>query len=183
MAKHPKDPTTNDPTFHQAMSGVKQLKHNQDRIRPAAPKPKAMVRQKKESIEETPFDESSHLDSVTGSQLISFHHPGIQHKTLRKMRKGQYTIEAVLDLHGMKIDLAEHAINQFLVNCVEQRLRHVLIIHGKGHAGQLPLLKNKLNHWLRHMNCVLAFCSASPFHGGSGALYVLLKQGNEEISD
>jgi DNA-nicking Smr family endonuclease len=38
------------------------------------------------------------------------------------------------------------------------------------------VLKQKVNDWLRQKNEVLAFCSARPNDGGSGAVYVLLKR-------
>jgi DNA-nicking Smr family endonuclease len=39
-----------------------------------------------------------------------------------------------------------------------------------------PVLKGKVNHWLQQRDEVLAFCSARPVDGGTGAVYVLLKR-------
>ena len=56
--------------------------------------------------------------------------------------------------------------------------RCVRIVHGKGLSseGKLPVLKVKVNSWLRQKDDVLAFCSARPQDGGTGAVYVLLKK-------
>jgi DNA-nicking Smr family endonuclease len=94
---------------------------------------------------------------------------------IRKMQTGQYDTEARLDLHGMTVAEAREALAQFLVQCQHRGIRRVLIIHGKGRANHTPILKNKLNHWLRQTQDVLAFCSAKSKAGGTGALYVLLK--------
>ena len=92
------------------------------------------------------------------------------------MRKGQYNVEAILDLHGMTVAKANAEVDRFLQQCLHQGIRIVLIIHGKGHHSQEPILKNKLNHWLRSIDGVLAFCSAAKEHGSRGASYVLLKR-------
>ena len=94
------------------------------------------------------------------------------------MRTGQYTVEAKLDLHGMIVVEARETLARFLIECHRKGIRRVLIIHGKGRAHHHPILKNKLNHWLRQFNDILAFCSAKSKEGGTGALYVLLKAGN-----
>jgi DNA-nicking Smr family endonuclease len=92
------------------------------------------------------------------------------------MHGKQYTIEASLDLHGMVVTEARNALSHFLMECHRQGIRQVLIIHGKGRANPYPILKNKLNHWLRQADNVLAFCSVKASDGSSGALHVLLKR-------
>ena len=71
-------------------------------------------------------------------------------------------------------------MQNFLQTCIEQKFRIALIIHGKGKKETQSILKNKINLWLRDLNIVLAFCSALPKHGGTGAVYILLKQSAEE---
>jgi DNA-nicking Smr family endonuclease len=159
--------------FRQVTRGVKPLIHSKVEAKPPAPKPK-----RRQPEPETPstfaFSDFETLDSVTGEEKIEFARPGIQHKVLRNLRLGQYNVNAILDLHGMTVALAQHALSDFLTACQQQDIRHVLIIHGKGRDPDKPILKNKLNHWLRQTEQVLAFCSATK-HGRGGALYVLLK--------
>ncbi|HEX4045507.1 MAG TPA: Smr/MutS family protein [Gammaproteobacteria bacterium] len=124
------------------------------------------------------FHETDLLATVSGETMLSFKRSGISDKILRKLRKGQYTIEATLDLHGLSIEMAKTAVNDFLLSCMQDNLRAVLIIHGKGQHDRMPILKNKLNQWLRDISVILAFCSATAAHGRGGAIYVLLKRGH-----
>lgn len=163
-------------TFQEAMKGAQPLKQK-EKI-PIKPKVNKIIARPYREKEEKIFQENASLDMVHGDEFISFHHPGISHKMLRKLRKGQYNVQAMLDLHGMKVDQAEVAVEHFLYQCLHEGLRVVLIIHGKGHQ-TMPVLKNKLNHWLRSFTPVLAFCSAAPSHGSRGAMYVLLKRGSK----
>ena len=113
--------------------------------------------------------------SVPGDEL-SFLRPGVQRTQLRKMRRGAYAIRSELDLHGMTVAEARKQLALFLHECLQNEERCVRIIHGKGRHSRerQPVLKVKLNHWLRQSRRVLAFCPASPADGGTGALYVLL---------
>jgi len=107
---------------------------------------------------------------------LSFLRPGVQRSQFRKMRKGHYAIRSELDLHGMNTAEARRQIVAFLQECRRRGERCVRIIHGKGYnsPNQQPILKSKLNMWLRQCDGVLAFCSAPANDGGTGAAYVLL---------
>jgi DNA-nicking Smr family endonuclease len=165
-------------TFHKAVEGTKPLKH--DKIRLTPPPLKIRKQQVKFDDDELNLNEALDINPVQGEEFINFKQNSISNKILRKLRKGQYNVDAILDLHGMSVDKAKHAVYSFLQQCLHEGIRVVLIIHGKGHHSKMPILKNKLNHWLREINVVLAFCSASPSHGSRGAMYVLLKRNAEE---
>jgi len=113
---------------------------------------------------------------LTGDELF-FKHPGIQHRVLEKLRKGKFAIERELDLHGMISRDAQAALGRFLLHCRQHDIRCVRIIHGKGRGSRdgKPVIKNKLDGWLRHSPQVLAYCSARACDGGTGAVYVMLK--------
>lgn len=160
--------------FHETMKGTKRLVYHKTSLTQVDHLPLRLPAPISVTIKATLTDIAG-LSPVTANEYLSFKHPSIPDKTLRKLRKGKYNVDAMLDLHGMTVDEAENAVNAFLAQCVQRELRIVLIIHGKGSHSEAPILKNKLNHWLRSYNIVLAFCSASPRHGGSGASYVLLK--------
>ena len=102
--------------------------------------------------------------------------PGVQQAVLRKLRRGHFSVGAELDLHGLGSEDARQALAEFLQEVRGQRTRCVRIIHGKGYRSgpRGPILKQKLNGWLRQRNEVMAFCSARPVDGGTGAVYVLL---------
>lgn len=114
----------------------------------------------------------------TGEGLL-YRAPGLQESAFRRLRRGTYRIEAELDLHGMNSERARVALHRFLVESIAQGLRCVRVIHGKGlrSSHQGPVLKQRVDRWLRRTQQVLAFVSARPQHGGTGAVYVLLRAG------
>lgn len=115
-------------------------------------------------------------DLDTGEHM-SFRRPGVREEVLRKLKRGQFAVEAEIDLHGLGRHAAHEALRQFLNDSVLRGLRCVRVIHGKGlRSGPGgPVLKHVVNHWLRKLENVVAFATAQPVDGGTGAVYVLLK--------
>jgi DNA-nicking Smr family endonuclease len=177
MAKKSDSDDTDITLFRTAMRDVKVISTPKKIDRTAA-KPNRTPPKKSKASADPPVDALSDyetLDDLTAEDKVSFNKPGIQHKTLRKMRAGQYNTEAILDMHGMTVVDARQSLLSFLAQCEQKSLCHLLIIHGKGRTSGKPILKNRLNHWLRQIEPVLAFCSAAAKDGRSGAMYVLLK--------
>ncbi len=110
---------------------------------------------------------------------LSFRRPGIGPDVLRKLRRGEWTIQDHLDLHGLRVDEARELLGQFLREAIRRGLRCVRIVHGKGLGSKdrQPVLKGKARVWLAQRDEVIAFCQARPAEGGSGALVVLLRPG------
>jgi len=113
---------------------------------------------------------------IEGGEHLSFRRPGVQDAVLRKLRRGQYRVEAELDLHGLTVAEAKRELRGFLAEALAADLRCVRIVHGKGlrsgHRG--PVLKHTVNGLLQRIDAVVAFTSARQVDGGTGALYVLL---------
>jgi len=167
--------------FRQMVRGVKPL----DKTKQATfekTKPSA-TRRPRESVEKviTHYNLSNFSpDEVSSESLLSYGQHNIPPKRFRELRNGQIRWQARLDLHGYKPDYACDALCQFIDQQIQADYRCLLIIHGKGgHHGEAPILKNKVNTWLRQLPQVLAFHSALPRDGGAGALYVLLKRQRE----
>ncbi len=120
------------------------------------------------------------LNIETADELL-FVRPGVQKRVFQGLRRGQLPPQELLDLHGMRVTEARKELVRFLGFARRHRLRVVQIIHGKGSSaqGRQPILKQKVNQWLRQRKEVLAFCSAPRFDGGLGAAYVLLKRKSE----
>lgn len=97
--------------------------------------------------------------------------------TARNLRRGQWRAGAELDLHGLRVEQARHALLSFLDECQEHSIRCLRIVHGKGYGSQglEPVLKDKVRTWLVQKNEVLAFSEAPEREGGAGALLVLLR--------
>lgn len=98
--------------------------------------------------------------------------------TARKLRRGQWRAGAELDLHGLRVEQARHAMLSFLDECLSHGIRCVRVVHGKGYGSQglEPVLKDKVRTWLVQKNDVVAFAEAPEREGGAGALLVLLRQ-------
>lgn len=108
---------------------------------------------------------------------LSFRRDGVQHGVFRKLKQGAYALESRLDLHRMTVKEARAALQTFISDCMEQELRTVLILHGKGEQSETRAkLKNCVAHWLPLLDAVQAYVSAQPQHGGTGAVYVLLRK-------
>ena len=168
-----------DIDFRKSVGPIRRIK--QDRVSPhrkrRRPLPAQTRRDEQEVIASLLSDSDDIPDVETGEELL-FARPGLQHSVMRKLRRGQYVIESELDLHGHTVAEAREALSHFFADACTLRKRCVRVIHGKGNssAGKLPILKGKVNNWLRQKKEVLAFCSARRNDGGTGAVYVLLRQ-------
>jgi DNA-nicking Smr family endonuclease len=142
-----------------------------------APRAKPRPRRRVSAAGASDVPAVTHEPQVEAEATLTFRRPGVQESVMRRLRRGQFGIEAKLDLHGEHLGAARAALTEFLSECAAYGFRAVLIVHGKGkrsgHAG--PVLKSAVNGWLRREPPVLAFVSARLVHGGSGALYVLLR--------
>ncbi|MCP3669699.1 MAG: DNA mismatch repair protein MutS [Gammaproteobacteria bacterium] len=126
--------------------------------------------------DETGSDHISEAEIDT-EEVLSFYRPGLQKRVFQDLRRGRLEIEMELDLHGLTARHAHSTLELFFCNCHRRRIRCVHIIHGKGYGSEdrQPVLKQKLNLWLRQRHDVMAFCSATSRDGGTGAAYVLLR--------
>jgi len=167
-----------DRLFSEAMQGVNTLETNKANLKqkPAAIKKRSISTQRK--IEDTLSDEF--IDEC--DDFLEFVRPGIQKSYLKQIRNGKVTIEDHLDLHGYRRDDARKTLLEFLDNAQRQSFKLVRIVHGKGHHSDTsqPVLKAMLNKWLQNIPEILAFVSAMPKDGGTGAVYVLLRKAKED---
>lgn len=169
----------NHTVFTQAMAGVQPLVTQQRVARtPPSPEPIPHQRQRDDAavLHESLSDEfdTSTLLSVDG--LLSFTRPGIGQDVAPKLRRGDWAVQAQLDLHGLRRDEARDALGAFLHQARTDGLRCVRVVHGKGlgSPGGVSVLKTKVHGWLIQKKEVLAFTQAKPTQGGAGALLVLL---------
>ena len=121
------------------------------------------------------FDVETLLDT---DDALSYRRPGIGTDVTRKLRKGGWSIQGQVDLHGLRREDARQALVDFIKDAVRMGWRCVRVVHGKGlgSPGKTPVLKGKVQSWLIQKQEVLAFVQARPAHGGAGALVVLLAQ-------
>ena len=177
-----KDPVDDEDRrlFRQAVAGAEPLEYDGiERARPRPPpRPQQTRADEARVLTELLADPPDWAELETGDELW-FARTGVGHRTLRKLRRGRFSVAAALDLHGMTVEEARETLVQFLGWAAQQRSRCVRIIHGKGHGSRNgPVLKRKVFHWLCQRDEVLAVCSAQRVHGGTGAVYVLLQRKN-----
>ena len=119
------------------------------------------------------FDVSTLLDT---DDELSYRRSGIGTDVTQKLRKGHWSLQGQIDLHGLRSDEAREALGQFIRDAYKRGWRCVRVVHGKGlgSPGKTPVLKSKVQRWLMQKNEVLAFVQAKASEGGAGALVVLL---------
>ena len=123
--------------------------------------------------------EPAALDHTDQGESVLFYRTGLQRKVIRKLKRGEHPCQAELDLHGMTTLQADDALEGFLCEAAQHNLSCVLIIHGKGYHSEnrKGILKPYTIDWVKNSADIKAFCSARPQDGGTGAVYVLLRQG------
>ena len=121
------------------------------------------------------------FDIADTDEFIEGHAHGLDLQVVRKLRRGEFAVQAHLDLLGLLKEEAKAELEAFLTRSRQEGKRCVLVVHGRGlHSkDQVPVLKDALKKWMgrgRFTRQVLAFASARPHDGGAGAIYVLLKK-------
>jgi len=114
---------------------------------------------------------------VQPRDMLEWKKDGVQHEVFSRLKAGRYPIEGTLDLHHRTVKEARAEVFRFF-NVAEARgWRSLLIAHGRGELSPTPArLKSYLSFWLRQLPQVIAFHSADRAHGGTGAVFVLLKK-------
>jgi DNA-nicking Smr family endonuclease len=142
-----------------------------------APKARFARADEQKALRESLEDDIDTIESANAENM-RFRRSHVGARTMRKLSRGKYAVQAEIDLHGMTVDEARPRLADFIDYAVKRGLTCVRIVHGKGlgsgHRG--PVLKMAVNRWLRKWDSVLAFVSARQVDGGTGAVYVLLQQ-------
>lgn len=169
--------------FKAELRGVKPIKH--DRADTGKPKPNRArletLRQaataRVESIKVDGLSDQFVID-VGAEDALYWAGNGIQDSQMRKLKLGQIPFEGSLDLHGMTVEKARDTLWEFIAEANKLEVRCVRVTHGKAVRmdGRKPMIKSHVNTWLRQHPQVLGFTSCLAKHGGTGAVYVLLKR-------
>ncbi|HXD91238.1 MAG TPA: Smr/MutS family protein [Candidatus Binataceae bacterium] len=124
---------------------------------------------------QTPFELTETEEYVEGARV------GLDPRVVTRLRRGEFSMQGHLDLHGMIQPDAKEALGQFIVDSVRKGLRAVAVVHGRGlrSPGGQPVLKHAVAQWLSHGlmgGYVLAFTTAQAYDGGAGAVWILLRR-------
>lgn len=173
--------------FLTAMSGVapinqdkeKALRSGAGRARPSHPPPDD--RRTAVAHLQGLVNGSVDLDITFSDEYIEGAVKGLSRKIVKKLKRGELPVQDYVDLHGLTRQEAEKTVNDFVHQSYKSGYRCVLIVHGRGlnSPDSFPVLKEGLPSWLGRGKTgkrVLAFSTARPYDGGTGATYVLLRK-------
>ena len=107
--------------------------------------------------------------------------PGVDQRLAQRLHRGDFAVQAHIDLHGQTVEEAKAVVDRFLTSAYMAGQRCVRLIHGRGlnSKDNRPVLKEQVRIWLSHgrlSRLVLAFATAPVTDGGAGAVYVLLRR-------
>ena len=178
MSNHNRITDEDRALFQRAAAGVRRIEDDR-----SAPVRRGRTPRSREQVPEGPsssrgLTESEWISDIGPGDVLSFARGGVRRREIERLRRGRFRIEADLDLHGRIVADAVAALDHFLEDSRHRGRRCVRIVHGKGFGSRngLPIMKAHVDRWLRTRPEVLAFCSATPPDGGTGALYVLLRR-------
>ncbi|HMO48788.1 MAG TPA: Smr/MutS family protein [Rubrivivax sp.] len=156
--------------------------HPHQRVHGHAPRPEPPPRQReadeRAALREALSDEVDIESLLLTDDGLSYRRPGVSPEVPARLRRGQWAIQAQVDLHGLRRDEAREALAAFVRQALQRGQRCVRVVHGKGlgSPGREPVLKAKAQRWLAQCSEVIAFTQAAAPQGGAGALVVLLQR-------
>lgn len=170
--------------FRDLMRDVKPLQQNQADLTASKQKqdPQALARRRQAA--EQPSAEQlqdglsdGQVEAIKPGDPLAFHLPDLPWRTLQALKQGRIAWQEGLDLHGYTLEAARTELSRFIREGRQQGYRCLLLVHGKAYnrEGETPSIKSHVNAWLKQMPDVLAFVSALPADGGTGAVYILLR--------
>lgn len=173
-------------TFLTAMRDVQPLT-GKGRDHPAAPEPGPAppppenpddyVRRRLEQL----VDGQLVFDCAMTDEYAAGQVRGLDPRIFNRLKAGSYAVEAHLDLHGLTLEPAWQEVTDFIRRQYELGRRCLLLVTGRGlnSPDGRGVLRPQVQSWLTReplRRVVLAFVTAQPRHGGTGALYVLLRK-------
>ena len=143
---------------------------------PTSIEPRQRIADERQALLQTMSDDFDVDSLLETDETLSFRRPQISINVVNKLRRGPWSLQGQIDLHGLRRDQAREALGNFVQDSVRRGLRCVRVVHGKGNGspGREPVLKAKVRGWLVQKQEVLVFVQARASDGGSGALMVLL---------
>lgn len=170
--------------FRSEMKGIKPIAYDKAEIG-QKPKDKLLINKLRENANNS-FTKEQIVDGLSDQFVIDVEpeeflywaRSGMQDAQMRRLKAGQIAYDGSIDLHGMTVDQSRHLIWEFIEEATKREIRCVRVTHGKALRKDKakPIIKSYINTWLRQHPQVLGFCSCQPKHGGTGAVYILLRR-------
>lgn len=112
--------------------------------------------------------------------------PVLDDRWEKQIKRGALVPEMTIDLHGHSLSAAHVRLDQALAAARSREVRVLLVVTGKprparegGATGQRGAIRAEIGHWLDsspHADAIASVRPAHPRHGGSGALYIILRR-------
>ncbi|NAW77956.1 DNA endonuclease SmrA [Vibrio sp. A11] len=174
--------------FQQMMDDVKPLAHDVAQLNKPHTITEAQLAKRQAAItlstQEPDYLSIDCAAMLKPDDIIEYKKAGIQDGVYKKLRLGKYPLQARLDLHRKTLKQARDEVIHFIAQCIKMDLRTVLIVHGRGERSTpQALMKSFVASWLTQIDEVQCAHSAQRFHGGSGAVYLLLKKSKNQKSE
>lgn len=170
-------PDSDEDLFRAAVGDVREVRSPDRVVHTRKPKPTTRMAQQDERAALREFQLGLDEHPLGADETLSYRSSELPSTAWNRLRRGEYSAMAELDLHHYSLAAATRELSLFLREAVREEIACVLIIHGKGRGSEsIPQIKNLVNQRLRHDNHILGFHSAPSNRGGEGAVYVLLKR-------
>ncbi|MEM7216906.1 MAG: DNA endonuclease SmrA [Pseudomonadota bacterium] len=181
------DSTNEDDLFREAMGDVAPLKTRATAERGKPGAPTAGQQQRRHDAQHDRDEEGdergltlAEVPPVDPHAELGWKQDGVQRQVFERLRGGDYPVEASLDLHHKTVKEARLALWNFLTAAHDSGKRCVLVAHGRGEKSPTPArLKSFVVHWLTHVPLVIAWHTAPPRLGGTGAALILVRKSRE----
>jgi DNA-nicking Smr family endonuclease len=166
--------------FLEAMEGVTRIHGKNMRVpEVAGNRGSVLCRKQAEPSMEEVLGNDSAFNVVNLPEFMEGYADDLSPLIMEKLRNGEFSVQKVLDLHGLSALNAAEAFRDFIREAVHSQMYCVRIIHGRGlKSKQGPVLKEKLKEWIvqaMHRRWIVAFSSSKMREGGPGATTILLR--------
>ncbi|GGI83570.1 endonuclease SmrB [Shewanella gelidii] len=171
---NPKNKQTMD-DFSATFADIKPLKQDKHQFRQPVQKKRAAAPASKQVHAEVYFSDTYQpLLPEEGPMRWVRNHEENAH--LKRLKRGDYTPDLLLDLHGLRQSEAKSELSALLHACVKQNIHCCCVMHGLGSG----TLKQQVPRWLAQHPQVIAFHQAPKEWGGHSSLLVLMDLGELE---
>lgn len=177
--------------FKAEIKDVKPIKHDRADVGTKVKNCQLVAQHRKNAIAKLNTDividgiSDQFLMDVGAEEFLLWAKSGVQQSLIQRLRKGLIAFEGSIDFHGLTVTQARELLWEFLAEAEALEVRCVRITHGKAARkdNKMPIMKSHVNTWLRQHPLIIGFSSCLAKHGGTGAVYVLLKRNMLEGRD
>ncbi|MCL1076902.1 endonuclease SmrB [Parashewanella spongiae] len=156
-------------SFADLMKGVKPIPQDKVHFKHSK-KSKKVLELNEQKIHVDSYFSDTYHPLLPSEGPMRWKQDGVDSFELKRLRRGDYIPELLLDLHGLRQSEAKLEIAALIQACVKQRVNCCSIMHGYGTG----ILKQKVPSWLAQHPKVLAFHQASKEWGSDAALLILI---------